>query len=257
MAESANAAAAQVLNVLPPEYPKPSRVCAGCLVLSGAAGGLRVVCARPRWTRSGMKTLMHVLNGADKWSKNRVAKAVKHCTIKELELLARGAHSIWADPLLPWCREGALPWAKKIYPTVLAAVKAEAKRRADGGNLKQDKFSMMGLPKGTLEDTDKSAWEGALRELWEETGISKDEVHVDKSFNTIYIKAQKLTMFVVRVNAGTHWESDESWSTPNSLETVEGRWVSLDQLQRMVTQMAFPKYMKAVITQLANQMLHR
>ena len=63
-----------------------------------------------RWTRSGFKTLMHCLNGAEKAT--RGAGATKNCTDEELAFfLGEGddgaAERLWNDPLVPasWTRD--------------------------------------------------------------------------------------------------------------------------------------------------------
>ena len=92
------------------------RQCGGCLVLYGDPVDPHVVCTNLRWTRNGMKTLMHMLNGADRWNGQRIVNAVRNCTAFELKFLTSGVQKLWHDPLLPWCPTGALQNATNLYP---------------------------------------------------------------------------------------------------------------------------------------------
>ena len=123
------------------DHRSTRRQCVGCVVLKGDAVDPYMVCARLRWTRNGMKTLMHILNGADPWQKHRIDQAVRNCTANELRRLASGVTKLWEDPLLPWCPKAAMQSATKVYPHLLAVVQQEVARRAAGGKYEPDQLS--------------------------------------------------------------------------------------------------------------------
>ena len=236
-----------------------------------------MVCARLRWTRNGMKTLMHILNGADPWQKHRIDQAVRNCTANELRRLASGVTKLWEDPLLPWCPKAAMQSATKVYPHLLAVVQQEVARRAAGGKYEPDQLSRamlvrlnyiqlyrtprarqvlnihmntgitQVLPKGSIESNEKP-WAGALRELKEETGIPTSDVLRDTSFATLQTRG--LTMFVVRA---ARWESSPEWETPHSAETVGAMWVKLSAVRLMF----LPRAMKAIVDQLGKIILRQ
>jgi 8-oxo-dGTP pyrophosphatase MutT (NUDIX family) len=185
-----------------------------------------------RWTRSGFKALMHVMNGADK--PHGGGRAMGNCTDEELAFfLGEGGKEeagtagtgtgtgtgagndggdggddvdhqvarLWNSPLVPvsWTKDkgpAALTAAHAVYPTLASKAREERRRRAGGGGCRRDALSKasLQLPKGAV-DPGETPWNAALRELQEEAGVEASEVR--RAEAAPGIRAGPMTAFVV------------------------------------------------------------
>ena len=198
-----------------------------------------------RWTRSGFKAIMHVLNGSDKYKPHGARTMMANCTDDELAFLLgtrqenddedrdhnddhdddaavarRHVARLWNSPLVPssWTKDkgiGGVEAAHHVYPQLASAAREERRRRAGGGACRRDALSKasLQLPKGAV-DPGETPWNAALRELREEAGVARsDEEVVARSENAPGIRAGPMTAFVVtlgeqRMAAKEEWGAE-------------------------------------------------
>jgi 8-oxo-dGTP pyrophosphatase MutT (NUDIX family) len=151
-----------------------SRATFGCVAFCVRPdAGPCVLLARLRWTRSGFKSLVHALTGANPVPASDAP--FRCCTDHELALLAGPFELLWGHELLPptWrahCSAATAADAHAHWGARRAA--AELQRRATGGAWEPDELSAqpLVLPKGGAEPGESDA-DAALREFSEETGV--------------------------------------------------------------------------------------
>ena len=186
-----------------------------------------ILFVRLRWTRSGFKALMHLMNGSDKFKPPLGSRAVTNCTDNELTFFlgiglegeleagnndadrdehaalaaARHVERLWNDPLVPssWTKDkgpAGLEAAHAVYPRLATMAREERRRRARGGQCRRDALSKadLQLPKGAV-DQGETPWTAALRELREEAGVAASEVR--RAELAPGIRAGQMTAFVV------------------------------------------------------------
>lgn len=212
-----------------------------------------------RWTRSGFKSLMHVLNSSD--SPRVARRAAENCTDDELGFFlgtggrgdgvissspseaqpgdGDGAHAecvrqverLWHHPLVPssWTREKgpeALAAAPGVYAVLAGTVRRERTRRAEGGGCRRDALSRasLQLPKGAV-DPGETPWMAAVRELREEAGVEASEVQ--RAETAPGIRAGPMTAFVVTLGED---RTRAGWEVEGSPETVAARWVPVSEV---------------------------
>ena len=201
-----------------------------------ATGDTHVLFVSLRWTRSGFKTLMHCLNGAEKAT--RGAGATKNCTDEELAFfLGEGddgaAERLWNHPLVPssWTRdrgEDGLVAARANFAGLAELARRERQRRTAGGRCLRDELSRspLQMPKGVV-DPGETPWTAALRELREEAGVAPEEVR--RVATAPGIRAGPMTAFVVTLPPSR----DAGWVVEGSAETTSARWVPAREVRRL------------------------
>ena len=192
-----------------------------------------------RWTRSGFKTLMHCLNGAEKVE--RASRAVQNCTDDELahflgaddESGEAAVDRLWSDATVPrsWTVDkgpAGLAAARATRERLAKSARGERERRARGGDCRRDDLSKTSsqIPKGVV-DAGETPWTAALRELEEEAGVVPGEVRRLESAPAI--RKGALTAFAVTLPASRN----DGWRVENSPETTEARWIPLAEVRRM------------------------
>lgn len=223
-----------------------------------------------RWTRSGFKSVMHMLNGSDTPKPHAQQRAMGNCTDEELAFflgfgegeadgeehrtsdVTQHVTRLWNSPLVPssWTREkgaGAVAAARALYPRLSSAAREEMRRREGGGACRRDALSRasLQLPKGAV-DPGETPWRAALRELREETGLEESEVC--RAVLAPGIRAGPMTAFVVTLRRGEAREgraagagvgdgdpvaghgSGSGWEVKGSPETVRALWVPVSRV---------------------------
>ena len=190
-----------------------------------------------RWTRSGFKTLMHCLNGAEKVE--RASRAVQNCTDDELahflgaddESGDAAVDRLWSDATVPrsWTVDkgpAGLAAARATRERLAKSARGERERRARGGDCRRDDLSKTSsqIPKGVV-DAGETPWTAALRELEEEAGVVPGEVR--RLGSAPAIRKGALTAFAVTLPASRN----DGWRVENSPETTEASMPSLADLK--------------------------
>ena len=84
----------------------------------------------------------------------------------------------------------------------------------------------IGIPKGTWDDTDATCYDGALRELKEETGLSfgenKPPVHSE-----IYIRTHECLLFVIHLENGC---DTADVCAPQTENIYHVQWMTCDEI---------------------------
>jgi 8-oxo-dGTP pyrophosphatase MutT (NUDIX family) len=179
-----------------------------------------VLLVRLRWTRSGFKSLFHLLNGADPYTHHAATKAAQNCTDRELELSATG------------CRSGTTHSFRFRGSTRRADARLTQRRAGEGARC-MDPVSKnnLTLPKGEI-DLGETDWVAALRELQEEAGVPPADVKVHDEIKPL--REAKLTVFVATLAARIGHFSQAGYSRRPRGANRSGyrcRWFRLDRLK--------------------------
>ena len=225
------------------------RTSAGCIVVARRNGVPYMLLSELRWTRSGFKSIVHVLNGCDPETPANKRQAAMNCTNAELRRISDtlSADELWNDPAIPrsW-KKIALLTARKRLPAMQAAVCDERTRRSSGGSWHRDRLSLatVVLPKGTLE-ADEDVFVGAVRELREEAYVQPSDVRCIQGVEPLHNFRRSLVAFVVTLDASSPCLAKDDWKIPLSCssETIAAKWYTAAEVRAMW----FPGAMRDVI----------
>jgi 8-oxo-dGTP pyrophosphatase MutT (NUDIX family) len=199
-----------------------------------------VLLARLRWTRSGFKSLVHALAGANPVPAGEAP--FRCCTDEELALLAGPFEALWGHERLPpsWrehCSSATAAAAHAQWGARRAA--AELQRRAGGGTWEPDALSAqpLVLPKGGAAPNETDA-DAALREFAEETGVPQQDV---RAAPVAPLRCAGLCAYAVAVEP--RWAQHASWPLLQSCETRSAEWVPVHALAAL----HMPRAMRGVL----------
>ncbi|KAK3247068.1 hypothetical protein CYMTET_43420 [Cymbomonas tetramitiformis] len=201
----------------------------GCIALKCSGPGASqdwgkrlILLTRVRWTRSGFKTLFHILNGEERLTDSEARGAwQRNCTDVELRFFASSFEDVWTSEIVPasWkdkgekCEEAS----QARYPVLQQRALRELEHREQFpyARAEQDWLAAndLSLPKGG-QDSDETDWESALREFCEETGCPSNTVRQLRSEPVKARGGRGEVMHCYLVAVGAEWENEESGRNP-------------------------------------------